>query len=670
MSRPRHRPLLSRGGGPAPFTRGETAKLVPRAVDDRGLPPELFKSSLASLPTIVWIAGPDGSIEFVNRRCSEFLGFSPGCTLAGSWIELLHPEDADRARCDWDGARRGEVALDVEWRIRRADAEYRWMSVRAAPVFERGLIRRWVGTCSDLEDQKRLETHLRSSERVAAESLTLLETLQSTAPVGFGFVDLDFCCVRINETLAAMTGATVHEMLSRPVPEVVPALWSQIEPLYHRVLDTGRAVVNHPMVGETAASPGEMRHWLASCHPVQIADETIGIGIVVVDVTDRHQAEEFRSVVVDNMAEGLFTLDAKGGLMSMNAAATSMLGWTEAELHGQPVHAVIHFQHADGSPLPEEECELLKVRIQARTVRMANEAFTRKDGSIFSVAYSAAPLVTGRKVEGLVIVFRDVTEERTENSRAYRESAALTWMRRIREAIDHDHLLLYSQPILPLTGGDTSEELLLRMSGPRGEIIPPGGFLPIAEKCGLIGEIDHWVVNRAIRLAASGRRLKVNLSAESISTMDLLPQIERELGRTGCDPANIVFEITETAMMRDIDAGQAFALRLVDMGCSIALDDFGTGFGSFTYLKRLPISHIKIDIEFVRDLVSNPANQHVVKAIVSLARAFGCQTIAEGVEDAETLAVVSEYGVDYAQGFLIGRPKPVLSDCLVQFPSM
>src|ERR1700722_13751562 len=357
MSRPRHRPLLSRGGGPASSTRGETAKLAPRAVDDRGLQPEVSESCLASLPMIVWIAGPDGSIEYVNRRCSEFFGLSPGCNLARSWIEALHPGDAKRAGYDWDCARQGEVDLDVEWRIRRADAEDRWMSVRAAPVFERGLIRRWVGTCSDLEDQKRLETHLRRSERVAAESLTLLETLQSTAPVGFGFVDLDFCCVRINETLAAMTGATVREMLSRTVPEVVPALWSQIEPLYHRVLDTGRAVINHPMVGETAASSGEMRHWLVSCHLVQIADETIGIGIVVVDVTDRHQAEEFRSVVVDNMAEGLFTLDANGRLMTMNAAATTMLGWTEAELRGQPVHAVIHFQHADGSALPEAECE-------------------------------------------------------------------------------------------------------------------------------------------------------------------------------------------------------------------------------------------------------------------------------------------------------------------------
>ena len=147
MSRPRHLSLLSRGGGSFPSTRGETAKLAPRVLDGCGLPPELFESSLASLPMIVWIAGADGSIEFVNRRCSELLGLSPGRNLGASWIGALHPDDADKARYDWDCARRGEVALEVEWRIRCADAEYRWMSVRAAPVFERGLIRRWVGTC-------------------------------------------------------------------------------------------------------------------------------------------------------------------------------------------------------------------------------------------------------------------------------------------------------------------------------------------------------------------------------------------------------------------------------------------------------------------------------------------------------------------------------------------
>jgi EAL domain-containing protein (putative c-di-GMP-specific phosphodiesterase class I) len=218
---------------------------------------------------------------------------------------------------------------------------------------------------------------------------------------------------------------------------------------------------------------------------------------------------------------------------------------------------------------------------------------------------------------------------------------------------------LYSQPIIPLTGGQPSEELLLRMSRRKGEIVLPGNFLPIAEKYGLIGEIDRWVVTQAIRLAAGGRRIQVNVSAESVRDPELLSLIERQLHDTGTDPSNLVFEITETALMHDINAGEAFARRLRDMGCSVALDDFGTGFGGFTYLKNLPIQYIKIDIEFVRELVSNPANRHVVEAIVSLARGFGQQTIAEGVEDAETLQLLREYGVDFAQGYHIGRPAPV-----------
>jgi EAL domain-containing protein (putative c-di-GMP-specific phosphodiesterase class I) len=132
--------------------------------------------------------------------------------------------------------------------------------------------------------------------------------------------------------------------------------------------------------------------------------------------------------------------------------------------------------------------------------------------------------------------------------------------------------------------------------------------------------------------------------------------IEREMGEAGADPANLVFEITETALMRDIDRGEAFARGVVDLGCSVALDDFGTGFGTFTHVKKLPIRYLKIDIEFVRDLVANSANQHVVKAIVNLAQGFGCQTVAEGVEDAEALTLLQGYGVNFAQGYYLGRP--------------
>ncbi len=500
---------------------------------------------------------------------------------------------------------------------------------------------------------------LEAAEKRTAESLTLLETLQSTAPVGFGFVDREFRIRRMNETLAAINGAPLADQLGRRVPDVVPEIWSQIEPVYRHVLETGNAVLNQQVNRTNAAAPEKTRVWLGSYYPVRLNGEIIGIGVIVVDITERQQAEEFRSVVMENMAEGLYVLDREGQLVLMNAAASKMLGWNEEELRGKAMHPIIHSQHADGSPCLEEECELLKARAAGRTIRSLDDAFTRKDGSLLAVAYSAAPLLSGTAVRGAVVVFRDATLEMADRHRLKRELDALIWVGRIRDALDDDHMLLYSQPIIPLTGGQPSEELLLRMSRRKDEIVLPGSFLPIAEKYGLVGEIDRWVVAQAIPLAAGGRRVQVNLSAESVGDPELLSLIKQQLHDTGTDPSNIVFEITETALMHDINAGETFARGLCDMGCSVALDDFGTGFGSFTYLKNLPIHYLKIDIEFVRELISNPANRHVVKAIVSLARGFGHQTIAEGVEDAETLQLLRECGVDFAQGYHIGRPAPV-----------
>ena len=198
------------------------------------------------------------------------------------------------------------------------------------------------------------------------------------------------------------------------------------------------------------------------------------------------------------------------------------------------------------------------------------------------------------------------------------------------------------------------------MIGRDGSLVLPGSFLPAAEKYGLIGEIDRWTIARAIRRAARGDRIvEVNVSAATLGTPDLLSYIKRHLDESGADPANLVFEITETALMEKIELGQAFANGVAELGCGLALDDFGTGFGSFTYLKKLAVTHLKIDIEFVRDLVDNEANRRVVQVIVGLARAFGLRTIAEGVEDQQTLEQLRAEGVDYVQGFHVGRPERI-----------
>jgi len=234
------------------------------------------------------------------------------------------------------------------------------------------------------------------------------------------------------------------------------------------------------------------------------------------------------------------------------------------------------------------------------------------------------------------------------------------WIARIRHALDEECLLLYRQPIVELaTGKVVQHELLLRMLDDSGHVIPPLAFLPTAERCGLIYEIDQWVITQAIEIAAQGPPVSVNLSAASTGDPRVLSAIKRTLGANETDPSNLVFEITETAVMQNIDRATMFAEHLVALGCNFALDDFGTGFASFTYLKRIPVQYLKIDIDFVRDVARSKRDMFVVRAIVALAGDFGQQTIAEGVEDQHTADVLRELGVTYAQGYLFGRPSPI-----------
>jgi diguanylate cyclase (GGDEF)-like protein len=243
-----------------------------------------------------------------------------------------------------------------------------------------------------------------------------------------------------------------------------------------------------------------------------------------------------------------------------------------------------------------------------------------------------------------------------------READRETWIGRIRDGLDQDRFVLYAQPVIDLaTGATVQHELLIRLRELDGRLIPPLAFLPTAERCGLVGEIDQWVIRQAARIAALGHPVAVNLSAASSGDPFVLDAIGDELLHYETNPANIVFEITETAVMQNMDRGRHFAERMVALGCRFALDDFGTGFASFTYLKQLPVQYLKIDIEFVRDVVESQRDRSVVTAIVSLARGFGQQTIAEGVENEETAAVLRTLGVTLAQGYLFGAPAPLLA---------
>ena len=240
------------------------------------------------------------------------------------------------------------------------------------------------------------------------------------------------------------------------------------------------------------------------------------------------------------------------------------------------------------------------------------------------------------------------------------------WPQRIRAAIEDNRLVLYVQPILDLRADEISQyELLLRMIDDDGEVLPPGAFLASAERVGLIQEIDVWVARSAIRLIDQHRkagrelRLEVNLSGRTMGDPGLPRAIEEELAVASIDPNNVIFEVTETAAIASMDDAREFAAALTELGCRFALDDFGAGFSSFYYVKYLPLDFLKIDGDFITNLAASQTDQAVVKAIVELSRSLGKRTIAEFVGDAHTLELLRQYGVDYAQGYHIGRPQPL-----------
>jgi PAS domain S-box-containing protein len=283
-----------------------------------------------------------------------------------------------------------------------------------------------------------------------------------------------------------------------------------------------------------------------------------------------------------------------------------------------------------------------------------------RDGRERVMLHTRYPLRTeDGEIHGVCLASTDVTERRLEE-RERREHLECSEL--IYSALAKDRLVLQAQPIICLDSMQPEmAELLLRMREEPGSerLLSPGTFLPAAERFDLITLIDDWVIDQAMGLAANGHRVTVNVSAKTISESGQAERISAVIRNAGAPTENLIFEITETAVAGNLEAARTFALGMRQLGCAVALDDFGVGHGSFTYLRHLPVDYLKIDMQFVRDLLKDEIDRQVVEAIIGVANLFGIKTIAEGVEDEATLHELRSMGVDYAQGYWTGRPAAI-----------
>ena len=445
---------------------------------------------------------------------------------------------------------------------------------------------------------------------------------------------------------------TVEGFISYLHPDDRARVWSQID----RARNTLEPfALEERIIG----ADGRTRVLYSQGRVITGADGTAAAVVGVChDVTERSEAERALGeskrrlrAIIDHTPSIVSVKDLDGRYVMANAECARVLGISPKEIIGQPCH--------DLFPAISEQMLANDHRAVAEREPVYDETVLIRDGearTYVSVTF-ALPDAAGRALETCTIG-TDVTERRErESERQDRRE----WVHRIDSALREDRMLVYAQPVVDVvTGEPEGYELLARLRPPdeAEAILEPAEFLPEAERYGLVAAIDTWMVRQAVTLAKQFAP-RINLSAVTLCDLEARTEIVGLLAGAPAAARRIVFEITETASPEVLSAAASFATELTTLGCGLALDDFGTGFGSFTYLRALPLRYLKIDRSFVTGLPDSLDDRHVVRSIIGIAEQFGLQTIAEGVEHAGTVDLLTEMGTHYAQGFHLGFPAPV-----------
>ena len=289
---------------------------------------------------------------------------------------------------------------------------------------------------------------------------------------------------------------------------------------------------------------------------------------------------------------------------------------------------------------------------------------SRESGSLEELlaAADSASYVAKKQGSGRVAVYS------ARDEALARHSGEIQWLQRLQSALKENRFQLYHQPIVPTFGEDhgPAMEVLVRLQDETGRDVPPSEFVRAAERYRLMGLVDRWVVQTTLAALGRGaiaipphRNLAINISGQTLGDVQFLEFVVECLDSTGVAPSQVCFEITESAVVANLDHARRFVGVLHGMGCQFALDDFGSGVGSFSNLKNLPMDYLKIDGSFMRNLARDTVNQAMVTAMIKLARTLNFKVIAEQVEDAAALEAARRMGVDFVQGYVIGRPQPL-----------
>ena len=675
---------------------------------------------MANLGHAVWDYVDEKYIT-VSEGWARIFGYSKESFLEtitnlGKDFELILPEDRDRYRTYYDNEDPDLKAPDIEYRVVRRSGEVRYIYERYRYVLDSSGERTQVlVTIQDITKRKQAEEALEKTD----ELLT-----QSAAMANLGHAVWDYIgekYIAVSDGWARIFGYTQEEYLA-----TFTDLEKDFEDIHPE--DRERYCVYHEDSDPDNLAPeieyriirrdGEIRH-IHECfkYVLDPSGKRTQLLVSIQDITERNHSEQALSFQA--------THDALTGLINRGEFERRIQRVLDTARTLSVEHALCYLGldqfkvindtcgHMAGDELLRQLGDLLSALVRKRDTlarlggdefgvlmehctleqanRVANEVrntvaefrfvweeqifrvgvsiglvpITDSSGSVASLLSAADSACYAAKEEGRNRV-HVYTLDDTELARRQGEMA---WVARINQALDDQRLQLWSQPIVPVIsslGEGEHFELLLRLVNEQGTTIPPGAFLPAAERYGLATKLDRWVISKAFDWLNRDRDLQdrlhlccINLSGVSLADEEFLVFVQQQLEKFRIPPWKICFEVTETAAITNLSRAMAFMGSLKKRGCRFVLDDFGSGLSSFAYLKTLPVDYLKIDGAFVKDIVDDEVDLALVRSINDVGKVMGKRTVAEFVENAAILQKLREIGVDYAQGYGISRPAPI-----------
>ncbi|MDS4039673.1 MAG: EAL domain-containing protein [Candidatus Competibacter sp.] len=653
-----------------------------------------------------------------NPRMEEITHYTMEEINRWGWYQSLYPdaEVREHAQARMARMRQGDDLMGEEWEITRATGEKRMVSISTSVVEDVADSVHVLALIHDTTERKRAEEALFEAKERAQVTLHSIGDAVITTDAR-GMVDY------LNPVAEALAGWTTAEAQGRPLSEVFQIVNEQTrQPAPDPVagcLREGKIVglANHSIL---IGRHGQEYHIDDSAAPIRGRDgQVLGAVLVFHDVTENRQlARQLEYDATHDALTGLINraeferrleralasarqYGARHALCYLDLDQFKVVNDTAGHAAGdellRQINAILGGMFRERDTLARiggdefglllDNCPLDRAQFiaQAAVGNIRDHRF-HWEGRAYQIGASIGlvPITAETQNTAQLLTQADVAcyiakEMGRNRVHLYQQEDRETTQRHgeilgaagLRDALEQGRFRLHYQPIVPLTALDprpVRHEALLRVaykSSPDeiSELVLPAAFIPAAERYGLMGAIDRWVIQTAFReyaagIGKTGAKIAINLSGNSLSDETLLGFIETQFAEHDFPPERVCFEITETAAIQNLRHATDLMATLKRRGSQLALDDFGSGLSSFHYLKTLPVDYLKIDGSFVKDMIENARDGALVAAINQMSHTLGIQTIAEYVHSQAIVERLREMGVDYAQGYFFGQPKP------------